>query len=161
MEPYEVNGLQLPPLFVQLLHEGRWHHPGDEALRRLIPFLREPVNFLTTVEAMRWESPGSLAEEPGLAAVYHVARSSKSVKPVGLPWLDVELAAFVAVNRFPGDDLAIALDYRTGSVNPRVVANDWHSRAGGCIWREVAPSFSAFVRALELQKADRAARGHS
>jgi hypothetical protein len=150
MDPYEVNGLQLPPLVVQLLQEGRWHHPGDKALRRLIPFLREPVDFLTTVEAMRWESPASLADEPGLAAVWHVARGSKSVQPVCLPWLDVELAVFVAVNRCPGDDLGIALDYRTGSVNPRVVATDWHSGAGGCIWREVTPSFSEFVRSLEL-----------
>jgi hypothetical protein len=82
--------------------------------------------------------------------VYHEARGSKNAEPICLPWLDVELAVFVAVNRFPGDDLAIALDYRTKASEPRVVANDWVQSEGGCIWREVAPSFSEFVRLLGL-----------
>ncbi len=149
MGHFEVKGLQFPPLLIQLLQQGRWQHPGDEVLQRLIPFLREPVDFLTTVEAMRRESSGSLADEPRIAKVFHLLRGSRSAAPICLPWLDMDLAVFVAVNRFPGDDLAIALDYRTGSANPRVVANDWHSRDGGCVWREVAPSFSEFVGLLE------------
>ena len=150
MEQWEVNGLPLPPLFVELLQQERWQHPGDHALRRLIPFLREPLDFLTTVQAMRRESRGILADDPDIAMVFHAARGSKSTEPIGLPWLDVELAVFIAVNRFPGDDLGIALDYRTESANPRVVANDYHSGGSGCIWREVAPSFSEFVRLLDL-----------
>jgi hypothetical protein len=66
-----------------------------------------------------------------------------------LPWRDVDLSFFVAVNRFPGDDVGIALDYRTGVGNPRVIANDWGS-GRECIWREVAPTFSSFVQALGL-----------
>jgi hypothetical protein len=61
MDEYEVNGLQLPNLFIGFLREGLWRHPGDETLRRLIPFLREPVDFLTVIEAMRRESTGFLA----------------------------------------------------------------------------------------------------
>src|SRR5436305_1044811 len=123
MEQYQVNGLPLPPLLVELLQQGRWCHPGDEVLRTLIPFFHEPVDFLTMVEAMRRESSGLLTREPGLAKVYHEARGSKSVVPILLPWLDAELAVFVAVNRIPGDDLAIALDFRTEAADPRVVAN--------------------------------------
>ncbi|HLN29229.1 MAG TPA: hypothetical protein VK395_15880 [Gemmataceae bacterium] len=148
MEEYVVNGLQLPPLLVALLQQGRWQHPGDEVLRRLIPFFRESVDFLTAVPAMRRESSGFLADEPRIAKVFHEARGSKSAEPLCLPWLDVELAVFVAVNRVPGDDLGIALDYRTGVLDPRVVASDWDEGAGGCIWREVATSFSEFVRML-------------
>jgi hypothetical protein len=148
MGHYEVNGLQLPPLFVELLQQRRWQHPGDEALRRLIPFLREPVDFLASVEAMRRESSGSLADEPSVAKVFHMARGSRSAEPVCLPWLDVEMSVFVAVNRCPGDDLAIALDYRTGATDPRVVVSDWDEGAAGCNWREVAASFSLFVHLL-------------
>jgi hypothetical protein len=144
----DVNGLPVPSLLVELLKQHRWRHPGDEALRDLIPFLREPVDFLTSVEAMRRESAGSLANEPRFAKVFHMARGSRSAEPVSLPWLDVELSLFVAVNRFPGDDLAIALDYRTDATDPRVVASDWDEGPGGCEWREVAPSFSQFVRTL-------------
>jgi hypothetical protein len=42
-----------------------------------------------------------------------------------------------------------ALDYRTSQVDPRVVASDWIVGVG-CIWREVAPTFLAFVETLGL-----------
>jgi len=150
-EHYVVNGLQLPPLLIELLRQGRWQHPGDSAIREVIPFLRESVTFLKTVDAMRFQSNGLLflADLPGIASVFHEARGSKSAEPVCLPWLDVEMAVFVAVNQIPGDDLGIALDYRTGATAPRVVANDWGDGTG-CVWREVAPSFSEFVRLLGL-----------
>lgn len=106
------------------------------------------MTFLKTVEAMRFQS-GGLADLPTIASVFHEARGSESSEPVSLPWLDVEMAVFVAVNQIPGDDLGIALDYRTGAMDPRVVANDWGDRTG-CVWREVAPSFSEFVRLLGL-----------
>jgi hypothetical protein len=138
MEQPIVNGWRLPPLLVDRLEQGRWRHPGDETLQRLIPFLREPVDFLTTVEALRFESSGLLADEPTTDTFFHEARGSKSAEPICLPWLDVEKAVFIAVNRFPGDDLGVALDYRGGEVHPRIVANDWHNGSGGCIWREVA-----------------------
>ena len=154
MEQYEIKGLRLPPLMVQLLQQGRWQHPGDESIRRLIPFFQEPVNFLTTVEAIWRESRCALADNPRTALVFQVARGSESAEPIHLPWLDVELAVSVAVNRFLGDDLLIVLDYRTGAEHPRVVANDWHSEAGGCVWREVAPSFPEFARLLEVSLAE-------
>jgi len=148
MEQFTVNGLLLAPLLVEMLQHGRWQHPGDEVLRRLIPFFREPVDFLTLVEDMRRESTGFLADEPRIAKVFHEARGSKNPEPICLPWLDVEKAVFVAVNLIPGDDLGIALDYRTGAADPRVVANDWDPGPGGCLWREIAPSFSEFVRLM-------------
>jgi hypothetical protein len=151
LQQYEVNGLPLPPQFLQLLESGRWRHPGEQSLRRLIPFLREPVDFLTSIEAIRQTSTAfaDLARYPRDAEVYHIARGSKSAEPIRLPWLDVELAVFAAVNRFPGDDLGIVLDYRTGKTSPRVVANDWDEGPGGCVWREVAWSFSEFAGMLE------------
>jgi hypothetical protein len=53
----------------------------------------------------------------------------------------------VAVNRFPRDDVGIALDDRTSDNDPRVIASD--RRAGReCVGGEVAPTFSQFVEAL-------------
>jgi hypothetical protein len=152
MDQFEVNGLSLPALLVDLLQRGRWRHPGDEVLVRLVPFLREPVNFLTSVESMRRESSGllRLAEEPRLGEVFHLARSSNSPAPICLPWLDVELAVLIAVSRLPGDDLGIGLDYRSKPSDPQVVASDWHQGTGGCFWQKIAPSFSQFVRLLGI-----------
>ncbi len=79
-----------------------------------------------------------------------MTRGSKTAEPILLPWLDVELAVFVAVNRISGDDLGIVLDYRSDAVDPRVVASDWREEPKGCFWREVSPCFSHFVHLLGL-----------
>jgi hypothetical protein len=145
----EVNGLPLPPLLVSLMASGRWRHPGDEALRAVIPFLDGPVDFLS-VEYMRLVSRGSLADSPEASAIFHEARGSRSAAPIELPWLDVDLAVFIAFNRIAGDDLGIALDYRTSPEDPRVVACEWLWPDTGCIWREVSGTFTEFARRLEL-----------
>ena len=66
----------------------------------------------------------------------------------GLPWLDPKKAVFIAVNRMPGDDVAIALDYRTGPTTPRVVASRWDDT--GSSWFEVAPTFGEFCALIGL-----------
>ena len=147
MHPYNVNGLLLPPLLIDLLRNSLWRHPGDATLERLIPFLRDPVDFLQTVEGMRFESPKRLADDAEWARMYHFLQSSGGASD--LPWLDVDRAVFIAVNRFPGDDSGIVLDYRTDAADPRVVASDWDDGPGGCRWRQVTPTFSTFVALLE------------
>lgn len=57
-------------------------------------------------------------------AFFHLRPGSTQPEPVELPWLDVEQAVFIAVNREPGADLGIALDDRTSRDDPRVVASD-------------------------------------
>jgi hypothetical protein len=52
------------------------------------------------------------------------------------------------VNRNAGDDVARALDYRTGGDDPRVVAADCWTDPLSYTWRIVAPTFSAFAVAL-------------
>ena len=66
-----------------------------------------------------------------------------------LPWIDVELALFLMANKNPGDDVGIALDYRTGANSPRVIGTDWHS-VGGCGYREICETFEEFAELLEL-----------
>jgi hypothetical protein len=144
-----VNGWPLPELLVELMRDGRWVHPGDARLREVIPFLVDPVVFLNMLEAMNFESSGRLADDPQDSAVFHLVRGSRVPEPVELPWLDADRADFVAVNRWPGDDVGIAMDYRTDAGDPRVVASDWGS-GQGCVWREVAPTFSSFVRLLGM-----------
>lgn len=145
-----VNGLPLPKLLVSLMRAGRWTHPGDDCLREIIPFLTAPVDFLTSLEAMARESNAHLADDPRLSAVFHEVRGCRSAEPVELPWRDVARSFFLAVNRFPGDDVGIALDFRTNESDPRVIANDWDT-GRGCMWREVVPTFSRFVQKLGFE----------
>jgi hypothetical protein len=142
-----VNGLPLPMQLLDLIDEGRWRHPGDDILLHLIPHLTDPVDFLSTPEKMEFESSGLLVQYPDSWPGMHVARSSKGVV-ADLPWLDGEHAVLIAVNRELGADVAIALDYRSSLVDPRVVASHWTDE--GHLWREVSPAFSEFVDLLKL-----------
>ena len=123
-----------------------------------MPWFEDPLDFLRSPGEMLRESywlydDGS-ADDPRDSALFHVIRGSVA-GPGDLPWLDVEQAINIAVNRRPGDDVAIALDYRTGPSDPRVVGSDaWTSQheTGQIqyVWREVAPAFSVFAEALGL-----------
>ncbi|WP_416956068.1 hypothetical protein [Streptomyces sp. Agncl-13] len=111
MEYATVRGLALPAQLTSLLDQGRWRHPGDAEMARLIPWFESPVDFLATAGQMEWESSSlDTFDDDRYAAFLHVARGGGQETPVELPWLDVEKAFFIAVNRVPGDDVGLALD---------------------------------------------------
>ena len=64
--------------------------------------------------------------------------------------MDAGLALCIAVNRVPGDDVAIALDYRSEHRAPMVVASDAWTYPRGHLWRPVAPSFDDFASMLGI-----------
>jgi hypothetical protein len=144
-----VRGLVLPALLASLLASGRWRHPGDDVLRRALPWFEDPLIFLPTASAMESESR-SLDANAGHdweSRYFHVTRTGHHL---GLPWLDAGLALCIAVNRVPGDDVAIALDYRGEHGAPTVVASDAWTYPRGHLWRPVAPSFDAFAGMLGI-----------
>jgi hypothetical protein len=146
-----VRGLALPSLLARLLASGRWQHPGDETLRQVLPWFAGPLQFLPSAEQMERESRSLdlFAGGDRSAELFHVARGSEA-GPVSLPWLDAERAVLIAVNRLPGDDVAIALDFREHLTRPAVVASDAWTWPGSYIWRPVAPSFGAFADMLGI-----------
>lgn len=148
-DEYVVNGLIFPPLLIDLIRAGKWKHPGDERLREIIPFLDDPVDFLS-IEQMRRESRGSYLGDDAKNDFMREARGAKCDFPVELPWLDKDKSFFIAVNREIGADVAIALDYRSSTHDPRVLASDWRGRDGQ-YWREVTSTFSAFVDLLGIK----------
>ena len=85
-----------------------------------------------------------------MAALFRFARESAATGPVELPWLDVDRAFFIAMAQSAGDDTVVALDYRTSSSDPRVVASDVWTASAPCDWRTVAQTFSEFVAELRL-----------
>jgi hypothetical protein len=151
-ELIHVRGLLVPDLLFDLLRAGAWHHPGDAALAELMPWFADPLDFLCSVQAMALESRSldRLVEDDTTAQVFRLARSSNATGRVQLPWLDVDQAFFIAVARYAGDDTAVALDYRAGASNPRVVASDIWSEPRRYVWRVVAETFPAFAAAAGL-----------
>lgn len=142
-----VRGLELPRLLVQLMAEDRWRHPGDLKVREVMPWFHAPLVFLKTTDSMSRESSSldRSCRDEWWSRYFRERRGEAE-----LPWLDVERAFFVAVNRIPGDDVGIALDYRSDPADPSVVAIDvWSDEAQGS-WRSVAPTFSSFAETLGL-----------
>ncbi|WP_460066259.1 hypothetical protein [Streptomyces sp. YKOK-I1] len=147
-----VRGHLLPARLASLLSRGRWRHPGDAELARLIPWFEDPLDFLPSTDQMTRESRSMdmFADDPPSSELFREVRGSERQGPVELPWLDVDLAFLIAVNRRPGDDVALALDYRTDPADPRVVGSDFWTNPRQCAWRTVTPTFSAFAEALGL-----------
>jgi hypothetical protein len=143
-----VCGLPLPTLLLEMLDDGRWQDPGEQALDRVMPWADDPRKFLMlTTDQMRRETEGLAyaAEGDEYAPLFQAVRGSARAEPVELPWLDLDLAVLIGGAR-QSDATNIALDYRTGAADPRVVASAF-PQVG---WRVVAPTFSAFVAAVGL-----------
>jgi hypothetical protein len=150
---WTVNGLLMPPLLVELIQSGRWRHPGDAVIRRVAPCLRDDaVDFMGTIEWMRLKSSGHLADDPRMSRLFREVRGddAKTGRTIGLPWRDVAKSFIIAVNREFGADVAIALDFRTDPADPAVIASEWLPGREGVAWRQVAPTFAAFARAIGL-----------
>jgi hypothetical protein len=138
-----ICGLPMPPALRSLIEAGKWVHPGDNVVKEVIPFLNEPVDFLS-LDSMEFESSGHLADDPQSSSLFHEMRSGDSVSVPDLPWRDVSSSFFIAVNRDIGDDIGIALDFRNGvESDPSVIASDWSD--GTCNWRRVSHSLSEFL----------------
>jgi hypothetical protein len=143
-----ICGLPMPPALVTLLETGKWVHPGDHVVKGVIPFLQEPVNFLS-VDSMEFESSGHLADHTASSTLFHEMRGTDSINVPDLPWRDVSKSFFIAVNRHIGDDIGIALDFRRGvESDPSVIASDWND--GPCKWRIVSDSLSDFLQRVGL-----------
>ena len=150
LAPIRVHGLVVPHLLLVVLREGKWNHPGEPAIARVMPWFRDPLDFLGSTLQMERESRSldRLIEDDEMAALFRFVRESAATGPVELPWLDVDRAFFIAMAQHAGDDTAVALDYRTSSSDPRVVASDVWTSSAPYAWRPVAQTFSEFVAEL-------------
>ena len=147
-----INGLPVPQLLRDLVSQNRWRHPGDDALRKLIPGLYspiyDPVVFLP-FDRMARESR-SEPYSSKFMNLYKEGVGSTSDVP-DLPWVDIEKRFFIAVCGVPGADVGIALDYRISADNPRVVALCYSGDPNGeFYWTHVSDSFDSFVLDCQL-----------
>ncbi|TQJ22477.1 hypothetical protein FBZ33_2730 [Micromonospora sp. A202] len=147
---WQVNGLPLPGPLIRLLNSGRWRHPGDRALRQLIPWLDDPLDFMTTIDELCLHNRLIAQLDAGTMQFFQIRRGGAG-QPIAMPWLDLDQAVFIAECRYAGDDIAVALDYRTSPIDPRVLATDTATLAQQHLsWRQVTPTLSQFIDALHL-----------
>ena len=80
---------------------------------------------------------------------FHESRGSRVRKSRPLPWRDVDNSLFIAVNHRRGDDVGLTIDFRSFRKDPRVIGSEC-TRDNKHLWREVAPTFTSFCRAIGL-----------
>jgi len=153
LSQYHINGLPLPPLLIELIEQDKWVHPGKAMLDRVIPFFRSEVVFLQTIRGMVFES--GLTQRDFKLWHDHYPHmfdfhSDFTQRENKLPWRDAKYSFFIATCASPGDDIAIALDYRLSMTKPRVIACNWHTDIQGCPWEIVSPDFPSFAKTIGL-----------
>lgn len=147
-EEGRVSGLKLPPRLRERIAAGKWKTPSDERMSAILPGLKGRVDFLETHAAIASESLDALADHMNTSCLFKVYRGSRD-EAQPLPWLDAERAVVIAVNRDPGADLAVVLDYRDAEASPCVVFSDWWSEPRRCNWVKAYDSFDAFAECCE------------
>lgn len=154
MPELNVNGLALPPLLVELIETGRWRQPNDEAMELALPWFEDRLDLLLTVEEMARESGGLRQQSLTDPDFWQTAIATNKPERIDdTSWLDAERAILIAVNREYGSDVAVALDFRTDSVDPRVLGSEWADCNDDTHihrWRLAADRFSQFVVQLRL-----------
>lgn len=149
---WAIRGLPLPAALVALLRDGRWVHPGRQALHDVMPWFEDPLMFPADLRDLQLHnrSLDLVADDRSIRDLFRTTRGSRADRPDDLPWLDVDRAVLIAVNEYAGDDVCVALDYRTDPADPRVVASDVWTDPPHMAWRVVSPTFTEFVAALRL-----------
>jgi hypothetical protein len=140
--------LPLPQLLIELVRQNRWRHLGDNKMREVVPFIQDPLVFPDCIESMFANSRALMSDDQDEDETFSEYRGSK-VSERDLPWIDVERMVFIIYNKWPGDDVGIGLDYRTGTEKPRIVGGDWHA-GSGLIYREISTTFDEFAGRLGL-----------
>jgi hypothetical protein len=142
------ESLPVPALLKELIRDGKWSQPPDELVARAFPMIADAMYFFEDDALMLGAEFDYALEKPSLVERFRVYRGSNADVARDLPWLDLDMARVIAINRVPGEDAAIALDYRNDIGNPRVVASAWST--DGAHWVEAYPTFEAMASALQL-----------
>jgi hypothetical protein len=129
-----LNGLALPGALLRAIAEGRWRPPETVQIIRDV-FGDEPD----------WPQFYDVATMARQNLLFHSESQADLEENVigSSDGLGIDPALAVLIGSL-GADMSIALDYRSGRDNPRVV----YLAPGG--WREVAPDFATLHQRLGL-----------
>ncbi|WP_146526051.1 hypothetical protein [Novipirellula artificiosorum] len=138
-----VNSLDLPALLVALIGSNRWCPPDDRSVFDTFVDEHSGVTFYSTSQ-MEKETSWWLSLAVDGSCFRGNADSAHS--PGDMEPSKTVLIGDVGI----GFDAPFALDYRTSTVNPRIIHYRWHEDNKHSRWVEIAPNLSFFLNALNL-----------
>ena len=138
-----VNSLALPALLLELIESNRWRAPNTQ---RVLDKLFTEHSDVTFYSPSRMEKETSwwlsLSDDGSCLR----GRPDSNYAPG-----DIERSLTVLIGDVGmGFDAPFALDYRTSSLNPRVIHYRGHKNSQLIRWLEIAPDFQSFVKILNL-----------
>jgi hypothetical protein len=138
-----VNSLALPVLLLELIERNRWRAPNNH---------RGFEKLFTEYSDVTFYSPFQMEKETSWWLSLSDDGSCLRGKPDSnyAPG-DIEGSLTVLIGDIGmGFDAPFALDYRTSSLNPRVIHYRWNENNELIRWLEIAPDFQSFVHILNL-----------
>ena len=130
-----VKDLRIPEELQAVLNTSELQDLVVNELSSKFSFLEFPMEFLQSLEEIRLLS----SDQTFLIEEYWNVRSSQNLnKEIDLPYLDFDNSLMIAINKYPGEDLAIALDYRSNPDVPCVVGSNFNKEDGGCEWKTLS-----------------------
>ena len=143
------NEPHIPQTLLKLIEDGTWVQPSDEKIEQIAPCFRgEELDFCLTKESIIHNSNHELVNGEVIDNYFREYTGSKHNPENSSKWRDVEKSIVIAVNRHPGDDIAIALDYRQSKDDPKVIGSDWTDDENGIQWKIISNTMTQFLEKL-------------
>jgi len=138
-----INSLDLPALLLELIESNRWCPPDAQSVFDQLFDKHSGVTFYSTAQ-MEKETSWWLSLSKEGSCLKGLADSTQ---PPG----DIEPSQIVLIGDVGmGFDAPFALDYRTSTVDPRIIHYRWREQGSHNRWLEIAPNFSSFISILNL-----------
>lgn len=146
----KINGLELPPLLIDLMAKGKWELPEkQEKFKEVFKHTMSPPlirGLLYPLKTMESETNVFYKDTPDLIEMFH------GQKDINFDPGDVDLTQIVCIGDLGlGSDQPIALDYRLDESNPRVITLLWRSLPSGNRWITISENFEEFVTMVGLE----------
>ena len=143
MSLIKIKDVYLPALLIDLIKQGIWQTYTTQKIRKVAPFLIEPMEFLQSIEEIK-----NVSENPILLQenIFGIQSSRLLESNIEFPLLDYDKSIYIAINKYPGDDIGIALDFRKNSTEPCVVASDFNGHHPHCEWRVISQNLADFIQ---------------
>ena len=140
-----MTAVPLPPALREALTSESWKDPGPEALRRALGLSEQegPLELLETPREMQDVLNQVIASNYPELPWFGMVRSSTELAGEDDPRVALDRVVFLAVSRYPGDDVFAVLDLSRSARAQTVWVLDWPAQ-GPSRWRPALP-VEAFV----------------
>lgn len=140
----KINNLEVPFQLINLIEKDMdLYNLGR--ICNFFSFINYPVKFFDEVTTIIKLSAYDFFVNEKFWAIKNGLKEE-----IMFPFLDIKKSLIIGGNKYPGDDLLIALDYRGNANQPSVVATDFSHAEKHCYWRVIANNIDDLLSMVRI-----------